>query len=177
MAIALARAVVSPVQRHRRTHRPSSRNSRIVAFSHSTAAFIVSTNTSSGKFFHTGLTLTLRVLQLKQPPRLLRCALIRRFLTARLSSLRLRGESFLASVGDILCSIIRASCVYVIVMGFESDARKLACPHQDGENGWRMECRTSYFRARIRLSTNERQETLFVISTIICLAQENISHC
>ena len=89
---------------------------------------------------HTGLTLTLRVLQLKHPPRLLRCALILRFLTAKLSSLRLRGESFLASVGDILCSIIRASRVYVIVMGFESDARKLACPHQDGENGWRMEC-------------------------------------
>jgi hypothetical protein len=85
---------------------------------------------------HIGLTLTLRVLQLKHPPRLLRCALILRFLTARLSSLRLRGESFLASVGDILCSIIRASRVYDIVMEFESDARKLASPHQDGENGW-----------------------------------------
>lgn len=52
-------------------------------------------------------TLTLRCLHIKHPPRLFLCALIRRFRTARLSSLS--GESFRVSVGDMLCSILCAS--------------------------------------------------------------------
>lgn len=57
-------------------------------------------------------TLTLRCLHIKHPPRLFLCALIRRFRTARLSSLS--GESFRVSVGDMLCSILCASPICVM---------------------------------------------------------------
>ena len=56
-------------------------------------------------------TLTLRCLHIKQPPLDFLWALIRRFRTARLSSLR--GESLRVSVGDMLCSIAWTSSVHV----------------------------------------------------------------
>ena len=77
-------------------------------------------------------TLTLRCLHIKHPPRLFLCALIRRFRTARLSSLS--GESFLVSVGDMLCSILCASPICAIASLREmSTAERLHVARVAGE--------------------------------------------
>lgn len=111
------------------------------------------------------LTLTLRVLHIKHPPRDLRCALMRRFRTARLSSLRLSGESFLVVVSGGVRSIAYvhasdrdlAKCVLGTCMAIEMLASAAL-------GGWSVEVilRLSLCGARFRFAANWNRSFLAV---------------